>query len=485
MKRAMRPASRCNETEELHRLSNTSVPSAQPRAPDLRLIFLTWLPLATSWLLMGTELPMVSAVIARLDDPKIHLAAYGGVVFPLALIIESPIIMLLSASTALSKDWASYRRLWSFMMWAGGLLTCIHFLIAYTPLYDLVVVRLLRPPAEIVPAARLGLMIMLPWTWSIAFRRFHQGVLIRFERARVVWQGTAIRLMTNAIAMLLAYVIGARIGGLPGIAVGSIGIASGVLVEAAYIGWRSQSTLRGPLRAAAPVVPVLTGSAFFSFYWPLALTAILTLVVQPLGSAAISRMPRALDSLAVWPVLSGFLFMWRSLGFAFNEVVIALLDHPGSPAPLRRFAVLLSVWATFGLLLVAATPLANLWFEGLSGLPSELAELARRGLWVALIWPALEVTRNWFQGVLVHSKRTRPVPEAVTIFLITTGGSLAIGVVVGRIAGLYLALAAFVLGMAVQDLWMWYRSRQAVRQVFDMDSSYPSIGRPSPSQIDR
>ena len=49
-----------------------------------------WLPLAASWLLMGLELPAVSAVMARLPDPERSLAAYGGVVFPLALLIESP-----------------------------------------------------------------------------------------------------------------------------------------------------------------------------------------------------------------------------------------------------------------------------------------------------------------------------------------------------------------------------------------------------------
>ena len=52
----------------------------------------TWWPLAASWLLMGMEVPALSAVIARLPDPEINLAAYGGVVFPLALLVESPII---------------------------------------------------------------------------------------------------------------------------------------------------------------------------------------------------------------------------------------------------------------------------------------------------------------------------------------------------------------------------------------------------------
>ena len=60
-----------------------------------------WWPLAGSWLLMGVELPLVVATVSRLANPEIHLAAYGGVVFPLSLLIEAPIIMILVASTAL------------------------------------------------------------------------------------------------------------------------------------------------------------------------------------------------------------------------------------------------------------------------------------------------------------------------------------------------------------------------------------------------
>jgi hypothetical protein len=83
-------------------------------------VFSTWWPLATSWLFMGLELPAVSAALARLPDPTISLAAYGGVIFPLALLIESPIIMLLSASTALSKDLRSHELVGRFM-WSAGL----------------------------------------------------------------------------------------------------------------------------------------------------------------------------------------------------------------------------------------------------------------------------------------------------------------------------------------------------------------------------
>ena len=103
---------------------------------------------------MSAELPAISAVIARLADPKIHLAAYGAVVFPIALIIEAPIINLLAASTALSKDWDSYVKLRRVMMLGGAALTFLHVLIAFTPLYYIVVQDVIGAPGEIVGPAR-------------------------------------------------------------------------------------------------------------------------------------------------------------------------------------------------------------------------------------------------------------------------------------------------------------------------------------------
>ena len=113
---------------------------------DQALIFRTWLPLAASWLLMGAELPLLSAIVARLDNPTIHLAAYSGIVFPLALVIESPVIMLLTASTALSRDWNAYEKLWKIMTWMGFALTLLHVAIAFTPFYDTVVELLVKDP---------------------------------------------------------------------------------------------------------------------------------------------------------------------------------------------------------------------------------------------------------------------------------------------------------------------------------------------------
>ena len=59
-----------------------------------------WLPLAGTWLMMAVEAPYLAAIVARLADPTENLAAFG-VALSLAVIIEAPVIMLMSASTAL------------------------------------------------------------------------------------------------------------------------------------------------------------------------------------------------------------------------------------------------------------------------------------------------------------------------------------------------------------------------------------------------
>ncbi len=432
---------------------------------SMRRIVQTWWPLAASWLFMATEGPMMSAVVARLPEPEINLAAWGGIVFPLALIIESPIIMLLSASTALSKDWESYLKLRRFMMRAGAVLTALHLLVALTPLYYVLAVKLIGAPAEIIEPARLGLTIMTPWTWAIAYRRFNQGVMIRFGHSRAVGMGTLIRLGTDALLLAAGYLVGT----IPGIVVAAGAIASGVVCEALYAGLRVRPVLRDRVRQTVRVGQPLTLPAFLEFYTPLAMMALFNMSVQPMGSAALSRMPQAIESLAVWSVISSFLFLFRSLGYAYNEVVIALLDESHAARNLRRFAIWLTTLTTGALLVIAATPLAAIWFGRVSGLKPELVALARGGLWAALPIPGLTVLIKRYEGTLVHNRRTRHITEAMAVFLLANGALLWVGVAWGKAMGLHVGLVALVIGLAAQTVWLWYRSRAEVGSLLIRD----------------
>jgi hypothetical protein len=425
----------------------------------LRRILRLWWPLAGSWLLMGVELPLVSAVIARMPDPKIHLAAFSGVVFPIALVIEGPIMMLLAASTALSRDLASYRKLERFMRVSGGTLTALHALVAFTPLYW-AVAHLLKAPPEVAQAARLGLMLMTPWTFAIAHRRFNQGLLIRFHRSGEVWLGTLARVLANASVLVAGLALGAS----SGVAVGAAGFTVGVTVEMLIVGWRAGKLVRGPL-SAAPAVEPLERVRFLRFYVPLALSPILMLIVSPMAAAAMNRMPSSIDSLDAWLPVWGLVFLTRSAGFALNEVVVALLGRPGAVPALRRFTFLLAATTMAVLALVAFTPLAALWFDRVSGLPPEVARLCPLAVAISLLMPGYQALQSWYQGALVHVHKTRAVTEAVVIYLTVALTLLALSVRFARHEGIYYALAAFNAAGLAQTAWLAWRARASLREL--------------------
>ena len=428
----------------------------------LKQIFKTWWPLAVSWFLMALELPALSAIVARLPYPKINLAAYGGIVFPLALIIEAPIIMLLAASTALSKDWKSYIKIRRFMHTTSAVLTGLHILVVSTPIYFFVVEKLIGSPEEIILPARLGLAIMLPWTWSIAYRRFNQGVLIRFGHSVTVGKGTSIRLFANIAVLTIGYFSGT----IPGIVVATSAVSAGVICEAIYIGIKVKPVIKTQLIPQPEIKPELSKKAFLKYYIPLALTSLITLLSQPLVSSALSRMPRALDSLAIWPVLSGLLFIFRSAGIAYNEVVVTLIDKPNSYSSLRKYAYIL-VSITSGLLLLfTATPLSTIWFKYITALPASLIPLAKTALWFSLLIPGANAFQSWYQGIILHSGKTRGIPEAVALFLAVTIIAYIIGIYLINIPGLYIGVIGFSLGMVSQAAWLKFRSRRALYAIY-------------------
>lgn len=410
--------------------------------------------------MMGMELPAVSAVMARLPHPEIHLAAYGGIVFPLALLVEAPIIMLLSASTALSRDRISYRKLRGFMILGATTLTAVHLALVATPLYEWVTGTLLDAPHEIRGPARWGLWILLPWTASIAYRRFQQGVLIRFGHSGVVGTGTAIRLGANVATLTL----GVLVGTWPGIVVGSAAVAAGVLAEAVFIGWMVRPVLRDELPDVDPKARPLTRASFARFYAPLAATSMMTLLAMPIGSAAMGRMPMTIESLAVWPVINGLVFTLRSLGFAYSEVVVALVDREGALAPLFRFALGLSGAVTAALLLLAATPLAGIWFGGVSALNPELSQLAQQAIWITVLFPAASVLLAFLTGILVNQHQTRGVSEAVSLHLLTI--TLVLAIVVPRTTspGIFMTLTATFSALVIQILWLARRTLPILRK---------------------
>lgn len=431
---------------------------SNPDNLSTRRVLMTWLPLAASWLLMSIELPIINAFVARLPNPEVSLAAYGGVVFPIALIIESPVIMLLAAATALARDWRSYQRLKKITLWMGGILGLVHLLVAVTPIYDFIVNVLLQVPEAVVEPGRSGLLFLTPWTVGIAFRRFQQGTMIRFGHSRMVGETTAVRLVTGVIVLTIGY----SLGSIPGATLAGLTQGLAVSAEAIYAGLRIRK-IRHLIKDAPPAEQPLTLKRFTAFYTPLALTSALWLLWLPLISGTVSRMPDPLESLAVWSVATGLMFMFRTPGMAYNETVVALLEERCAFPILRRFARNAALITTGIAAVFVATPLAGWYFTIIANLPPEMAATARITLAMAVPLGLFSVYISLYQGIIVQQEKTGPVAEAVAVFLLVLAAVLVTGVVSGTLKGVYVAVIGFTLAHLAQGLWLLFRSRKQRR----------------------
>ena len=187
---------------------------------------------------MGMEGPILQAIIARLPDLETQLGAFG-IVMSVEIAIESPVIMLLATSTALVTNAQSYYTLRRFMIWVNLLVILVAFLVAFTPLYELLVSTLMGIPTHIAEAARPGMKIMTFWSAAIGVRRFQQGVLIRQGQTRWIGYGTLVRLISSAgTGILLAVLVP-----MPGVYIASISLMAGVTLEALFVAWAARPTV--------------------------------------------------------------------------------------------------------------------------------------------------------------------------------------------------------------------------------------------------
>jgi hypothetical protein len=422
-----------------------------------RRIFIFWTPLAATWLMMAAEGPYLAAIIARLADPKYNLAAYG-VAFSLGVFIEAPVIMMMSAATALVKDRDSYCKLRKFAFSLNWILTAIMAVCLIPPVFKVISQNMIGLPPEVARLTHLASLCLLPWPGAIGYRRFYQGILIRSNLTRRVAYGTVIRLLAMSLTALWSYFFLA----VPGAVVGTLALSVGVSAEAVA----SRLMARGAVRSLMEVKDdaggrkPLTLRSISSFYYPLALTSVLGLAIMPMVTFFMGQSRMPIESLAVLPVINSLIFIFRSIGLSYQEVGIALLGpHNENLNKLRNFALMIGTTVFVLLTLFAFTPLSVVWFNRISGLSMELTRFAGLPTQILALIPAMMVLLSFYRAYMVNNNRTGFITVAsaveVSVILVllqvliratSLAGAVAaaIALMIGRIAAVsYLTFPYF------------------------------------------
>lgn len=433
-------------------------------------IFLFWFPLAATWLMMAVENPLLTAIISRSVEAKFNLAAFG-VAFSFGLIIEGPVIMLLSASTALVTDRDAFLKLrrFAFLLIMG--MTCLLLILLLPPVFNFITRELIGLPDRVASLTHGATCLLLPWPGAIGYRRFYQGILIRTNLTRRVAYGTVVRVCSMAGMAALLY--GLKVNGAY---VGTASLSFGVVAEA--IASRIMVADQVKQLLANPDKPQiennnqhnndskpLTYGFIFRFYYPLAAMSVLSLGVHPFVTFFIGKSRLALESLAVLPVINALLFIFRSIGLSYTEAAVTLLGKDNRDyIQVRNFAGYMGVITSGLLFIISFTPLIELWYREVAGLSPELAIFAIWPTRLMAILPGLTVLIAFQWALIMNTRDTAPISRAT---MMEVGIIIVVMLIFTRVFNIAGALAsgtAYTLGRIGANIYLYPRQSRETRK---------------------
>lgn len=421
---------------------------------------------------MTFEGPWIQGVISRKPDSETQLAAFG-LIFSLSVLIETPIIMLLATSSALSRNRQAYRILWRFMMAINLFVTIVALLMAFTPLLDFYLDTLLSIPPHIIEATRPGMRIMVLWSAFIGYRRFHQGILIRSGHTRHIGYGTVIRIVVSGG---VAIGLGA-ITQLAGAVIGAFSLILAVGIESIYTYFVSRNDVNRLLDTPLTKnLNALTYRDVIKFHTPLAATSVITLLIRPFIERGLASLPDATQALAAWPIIFSIMLIMRSGGMAYQEVVISMNHSQQHHDILRGFTIRLGICLSCFMMIFAFTPLIDIYNNTILDVPENLRQLVQIGVQSAVAIPLLTTLQSYLRALLILTEKTNIIYQAMIIgFIITTfivWSTISFG-----LHGILAASLGLTVGQIVELLFLFTAyQKYDVSMARHWDTLAPSVG---------
>jgi hypothetical protein len=406
-------------------------------------------PLAMSDVIMALGDPLQISTVSRLDNPKASLAAMG-VVKALANFLESPIIMILHTSTALSGDRRSRPLLARFVFVLALLCSGTFLFLSIPGIYEWVYFKVFGTTREVAEAARQAMLWMIFWPSLIAWRRFYQGMMIRSKQGRWLGWASMARLLTFSSLLFLGF----RQQG-HGPEVAARALIGGLLAEALsaqFFAYRSGSVTE----FAAEHNPKLpqTFPGLVSYYFPLASTMVAVWGGRAMLVAVIARAVDGPLALASWPAVWNLLLLVANCTRMVQQIIIAQARQLGSGL-LLRFALTTGGLASALMIMLAFSGAGGRVLLSLLGYQWELYTVALPVLRLGCLLPLLVAAQNALQGFCIVYGRNWRIQQATVASLATTLGVTSALIYAGAsgtvsaIWGMMLGLTAEVIVLAV------------------------------------
>ncbi|MBT3603502.1 MAG: hypothetical protein HN521_10595, partial [Candidatus Latescibacteria bacterium] len=267
--------------------------------PTQRELLRLFIPLALSGVFFPLARPIINAALARSLTPDLSLASFA-VALSLTMPIIAPLFGLRQVATALSSDKDMLRRIRTLSLFLGGLSTCILLILSLPQVYQFVVVKAMGIPEEV---ARIGapVLFILALTPLLSVGRgYYQGILVHYKKAGPIGTGALMYVLGIALTLLL----GSSIFTVEGAVLAAIASLVGQILYVVIVGIPSLPIIRSEMPERSVDIPDdnRNNRFLFLFFLPLAISSILSALIEPALQTGIARSPSPTTSLAAYAI---------------------------------------------------------------------------------------------------------------------------------------------------------------------------------------
>ena len=375
-----------------------------------------FLPLMLTAELMMISHAIISAVLARVDDPESALAAYS-IAFHLNATLGSPLWACQVIAVSYIRDRASFWRMISFSVWLGLPLIVVWCLIGVTPLGDWVYGTIFGAGPEVVRAAKICTLIFTVMIIFVIPRSAVYGLLIAKRRTILVTYGSILRLATLGLLLFFFWDV------IQGAELGAAAIVICVVVETF-----------GALLIGRPYLKALSHGErppeykdMWKFSWPIMFMHLSEWGVIFVLNMFLGRLTRPELALAAFGFLDSLLRVLLSPTRNIIPLAQTLVRSRRDLSTVLLFSGLVGAGFAGIMLLLLFEPIESLILTGVMGLPRDMAAYVAPSLLFGALLALVMTSSALTRGLLINAKRTGYIA-------FSSAGRLAVVIIVGTIA---------------------------------------------------
>ena len=400
-----------------------------------------FLPLMLTAELMMISHAIISAFLARMEDPETVLAAYS-IAFYLHATLGSPLWACQVIAVSYIRDRASFLRMIAFGTWVGVPLIVLWTVIGTTPLGDWAYGGLFGAGPEVVRAAKNCTVIFTGMIFFVIARSAIYGLFMVKRRTILVTYGSILRLIS--LGLLLYFLSGL----VQGAEVGAASLVACVAVETIAVCLIALPCLKKLSREGPP--PAYRDILKLS--WPIMFMHLAESGVVFTLNMFLGRLVRPELALAAFGILDSVLRVLLSPTRNLIPVVQTLVNSRRDLPAVLLFSLLVGLAFALVMLLLLFEPVRVLALTGIMGLPSEMTDYIAPALGLGALLALTMTASALTRGLLINAKRTG-------IIAVSSAGRLLMVILVGAIAmlidaqnGAMIGILAFIAGFAFESI---------------------------------